>query len=647
MPNIKLKGQTGEVLTYEDVERVYFDSADKEGEVVYYTHGKVLEGVFIEPDFADGDQVISVPDGSLVKEATILKPSALRPENIRAGTNVAGVVGELIGDTEELTVDLDMAEGGQVITPSAEGKVLSKVIVNRPETMVPNNIRAGIDIGGVVGECEVIDYVEADFLPELTFTSALDAQFGFCFNPPGQFELIVGQTYWVVWDEVEYECTAMDASSLMSGAVFIGNAEPFGLSGNGEPFAVGVVGGGLLIACLEDNAAGEPDEHTVRIYQMVRSGLEEVVVDLDMADGDQKIVQSKDGKVLFKATVTKPETLIPENIAKDVEIGGVVGKLVHVGTDPYIEYTYNEEGKITAAALRGFTEIPDGCFAYLADLTSVDLSDSPGVTKIGNYAFRGCSSLTAFEIQKTVTSIGDYAFYGCAALERIIIPDSVTTIGNYAFYQCAALESIDIPDSVTTIGTYIFYGCTALASVTLGSVTSIPNYAFQGCAALASIVIPEGVQSIGQHAFNSCKSLANITIPDSVTSIGSSAFFGCSAIENVTIGNGVTSIANQTFENCTGITNITIGTGVTNLGSRAFYGCSSLTSITIPNGITSIGQNAFGGCTTLTSATFKDTTTWYVGTTAGATTTAVTVTNASTAATYLRSTHVSKYWTKV
>lgn len=152
MPNIKLKGQTGEVLTYEDVERVYFDSADEDGEVVYYTHGKVLEGVTIEPNFSKGDQVISVPDGSLVKEATIVKPAELTPENIRAGKNVAGVVGELIGDTEEVTVELNMAEGGQVITPSAATKVLSKVTITKPGTMKPENIKAGVDIGGVVGE---------------------------------------------------------------------------------------------------------------------------------------------------------------------------------------------------------------------------------------------------------------------------------------------------------------------------------------------------------------------------------------------------------------------------------------------------------------------------------------------------------------
>ena len=33
-----------------------------------------------------------------------------------------------------------------------------------------------------------------------------------------------------------------------------------------------------------------------------------------------------------------------------------------------------------------------------------------GVTSIGNFAFRDCSSLTSIEIPSSVTSIGDYAF---------------------------------------------------------------------------------------------------------------------------------------------------------------------------------------------------------------------------------------------
>ena len=46
-----------------------------------------------------------------------------------------------------------------------------------------------------------------------------------------------------------------------------------------------------------------------------------------MADGDQTILPTQDGKMISKAVVKKPGALVPENILKDVEIGGVTGEL--------------------------------------------------------------------------------------------------------------------------------------------------------------------------------------------------------------------------------------------------------------------------------------------------------------------------------
>ena len=51
---------------------------------------------------------------------------------------------------------------------------------------------------------------------------------------------------------------------------------------------------------------------------------QEKTVALSMADGDQ-VVTPDEGKVLTKVTVRKPSTLAPENVRKDVGIGGVVG----------------------------------------------------------------------------------------------------------------------------------------------------------------------------------------------------------------------------------------------------------------------------------------------------------------------------------
>lgn len=53
---------------------------------------------------------------------------------------------------------------------------------------------------------------------------------------------------------------------------------------------------------------------------------QEQTVPLSMADGDQVVIPDE-GKVLSKVTMQKPSTLTPENVKKDVSIGGVVGTL--------------------------------------------------------------------------------------------------------------------------------------------------------------------------------------------------------------------------------------------------------------------------------------------------------------------------------
>ena len=58
--------------------------------------------------------------------------------------------------TQEKTVDLDMTNGNQVITPD-DGYLLTKGTVVKPDTFVPANIKKGVNIGGVVGEMESAD----------------------------------------------------------------------------------------------------------------------------------------------------------------------------------------------------------------------------------------------------------------------------------------------------------------------------------------------------------------------------------------------------------------------------------------------------------------------------------------------------------
>ena len=232
----------------------------------------------------------------------------------------------------------------------------------------------------------------------------------------------------------------------------------------------------------------------------------------------------------------------------------------------------------------------------------------PGVTSIGNYAFRGCSGLTSVTISNSVTSIGECAFVGCTGLTSVTIPNSVTSIGDWAFSFCTGLTSVTISNSVTSIGGNAFSYCSGLTSVTIpDSVTSIGDYAFYNCTGLTSVTIPDSVTSIGKGAFSGCSGLTSVTIPDSVTSIGGSAFFRCAGLTNVTIPDSVTSIGNYVFSGCTGLTSVTIPDSVTNIGSAAFEVCTGLTSVTIPETVTSIGYSAFSGCNHLTDVYYSGT----------------------------------------
>ena len=393
----------------------------------------------------------------------------------------------------------------------------------------------------------------------------------------------------------------------------------------------------------------------------------------------------------------------------------IEGKLVVPnGIASIPSYAFAYQAGITSVTIPdGVTSIESYAFRGCTSLTSVTIPDS--VTSIGNNALLGCTSLTSVNI----TDIGKWAVIDFAddaanplyyagnlylngeLVTDLVIPDGVTSIGDYAFRGCTSLTSITIPDSVTSIWYYAFNGCHKLIEVYnksplditaggwgygnvgyyakhvyteeggswlsdtedgfrflwdgetgylvayLGNETELTlldsftaydgtevtsyqiyDYAFYGRDDLTAVTIPDSVTNIGRYAFRNCKAEiiwggtptitqigeyafagyagTSITIPNSVTSIGNYAFFDCDSLASVTIPDGVTSIGISAFSDCTSLTSITIPDSVTSIGNYAFSGCTSLTSVTVPDSVTSIGSYAFNDCTSLTSVTIPD-----------------------------------------
>lgn len=85
--------------------------------------------------------------------AKTVTPTEAEQTAVASGKYTTGDVVIAAVPTEEKTVELSMPSGDQTVIPSA-GKFLSAVTVKKPATMLPENIKKGVSIGGVVGTLE-------------------------------------------------------------------------------------------------------------------------------------------------------------------------------------------------------------------------------------------------------------------------------------------------------------------------------------------------------------------------------------------------------------------------------------------------------------------------------------------------------------
>lgn len=212
--------------------------------------------------------------------------------------------------------------------------------------------------------------------------------------------------------------------------------------------------------------------------------------------------------------------------------------------------------------------------------------------QIREYAFCRCEQLEEFRVKNEFfCDIGEAAFSGCKSLKKIgpfLAPWSFSPssgreslpVGAYCFEDCESLEEIrfvggwDFSDAISA-----FSHCKALRRIDLDITNHrLPDRFAISCPSLKEVTNAERVTAIGEEAFCSCKGLTAFDMT-SVRYLGESAFER-SAVERAYLKN-VEEVGNSAFADCRQLKSVVLGERCRKIGSYAFSGCASLTRVKI------------------------------------------------------------------
>ena len=145
-------------------------------------------------------------------------------------------------------------------------------------------------------------------------------------------------------------------------------------------------------------------------------------------------------------------------------------------TEPYIEETYDADGKLIGAKMYGYTFIRDSMYEEITTLKTIEMPDD--ISYIGEYAFSGCSNLILTSLPESLTSIENGAFSNCTNLALTSFRAGLKYIRNFAFSGCTSLTSITFKGTPYAIESTAFISCTNLTDIKVpwaeGAVSGAP-----------------------------------------------------------------------------------------------------------------------------------------------------------------------------
>ena len=227
--------------------------------------------------------------------------------------------------------------------------------------------------------------------------------------------------------------------------------------------------------------------------------------------------------------------LLPAGVsaAKIVDSGNCGANPPSESPGPFYDtltWTLDSDGLLT---ISGKGETYDHAFAwgtspFLYNKSIRRIVIEPGMTKLGDELFVGCSNLTKITIPATVQKIGVNVFFGCSALKEIEVakdnPYFVSVDGvlfnkdqtKLVAFPEGKTGAYTVPESVEEIGYHAFAN-SKLSDVQIGSkVTTLAYGAFQNADDLKHLQVPASVKTLDRMALD-CGGLETLAYEDGVT----------------------------------------------------------------------------------------------------------------------------------
>ena len=272
------------------------------------------------------------------------------------------------------------------------------------------------------------------------------------------------------------------------------------------------------------------------------------------------------------------------------------------------------------------TEIADGAFSGMSEVTKVDFSDAVNLTEIGSSAFYACTALGEVVGDENLTKlakVGADAFYGTAWMNGKSSGEGDVTIGNVLVrYMGEDTEKIDLSGTeYKYIAEYALSGYKKVKAIALPSTIVRIDDNTLGIASLEKVeTAAAGIEYIGRKAFESSVMISGQSGHIVIGNVFYLADNAKAATDGgvVTIPANVTVIAPGAFAQCTAAKELKFEGGeknITYIGARAFNGSGieaadedgfiivngilarytgSAETVVVPDEVTTVGSYAFG-----------------------------------------------------